>query len=89
MTRRELKLLAKLDEMVVKSQTHGTGKGYYDGKQGRRRESERGRPSPARAVSEKISASGARCDVCCSRNDEDGGFEDGKLVVSLVVHYAT
>ena len=51
------------------------GKGLYDGKQGRRRESERGRPSPASAVSEKISAVGARCDVCCSRNDEDGGVE--------------
>ena len=51
------------------------GKGLYDGKQGPRRESERGRPSPASAVSEKISAVGARCDVCCSRNDEDGGVE--------------
>ena len=84
--------MVKLDEMVVKSQ----GKGLYDGKQGRRMESERARPSPARAVFEKFSAVGAgsasgptpRMSAAAAMM-EMGVLKDGKLVVSLVVHYAT
>ena len=47
MTRRELKLLVKLDELVVESE------------KSRRMESERARPSPARAVFENFLAVGA------------------------------
>ena len=57
------------------------GKGLYDGKQGRRIESERARPSPARAVFEKFSASARSASglylesARCSHPDGDGGVE--------------
>ena len=58
------------------------GKGFYDGIRGRRLESERARPSPARAVFEQISAVGAGSasgphpeNACCSHHDGDGGVE--------------
>ena len=58
------------------------GKRLHDGKQGRRTEPKRARPSPARAVFEKFSAVGAgsasghypEC-ACCSRHDGDEGVE--------------
>ena len=63
-----------------------SGKGLNDGKQVRRMESERLRPSPSREDFEKFSAVGAGyasgpCPkkICCSRNDGDGGVGRRKV----------
>ena len=89
MTRRELKLLAKLDEMVVKSQTHGTGKGFTTANkvvEGNQNVADLPRPVQSLKKSRRL-APGAMSAAAAMTKMEV--LKDGKLVVSLVVHYAT
>ena len=89
MTRRELKLLAKLDEMVVKSQKHGTGRALRRQKkvvQGNQNVADLPRPVQSLKISRRL-APGAMSAAAAMTKMEV--LKDGKLVVSLVVHYAT
>ena len=96
MTRNELKLLAKLDEMVVRSYKHGTGKGLTTANKFFERDqnvsdlhrsvqtlknSRRLAPDTPRGPNPRISAAAAMMEMEV--------VKDGNFVALLVVHNAT